>query len=298
MRWWVLLLLLPLALSACGRAAEDSAWAGLDYVALGDSYTAAPGTGVDLGEACYQSARNYPRLVASALQLDLTDASCGGARIGDLTGVQRRTAAPPQFRALSVDTDLVTLRIGANNSSLYARTAYQCPQLARQAPHGAPCADELGGAAFLDAVATEIRTELEEALARIERLAPSARIVVVGYPEWAPPATTRGCDELPLADGDHAFVRRANEVMVTELRDAALAAEVAYVDVWAATEGHHMCAPDPWIAGVTPRSTAAALHPYPREQAVTADLVEELLRSEEMSPAAAGAGDDGAATVG
>lgn len=118
---------------------------------------------------------------------------------------------------------------------------------------------------------------METALAGVEERAPNARIVVVGYPEWAPPATGPACAQLPLAEGDLAFVRRANEIVVDKLEQAAAEAEVDYVDVWSVTEGHHMCSTEPWIAGVQPDWTAAPLHPYPVEQRVTADLIADLL---------------------
>ena len=90
-----------------------------DYVALGDSYTSGPlipdQTGQPLG--CLRSDRNYPRLVAAALGLSLTDVSCSGADTNDMVNAQGVTPGPnpPQFNALSADTDIVTLGIGGND---------------------------------------------------------------------------------------------------------------------------------------------------------------------------------------
>lgn len=277
MRWAgvasVVSLALILAVVGCGRAGGSDSWVGQDYVALGDSYTAAPGTGADLGTVCYQSARNYPRLVAAALDLDLTDASCSGARTEHLLEVQEPSSAPPQLRHLSAETDLVTVRLGANDAGLYAATAHGCPQVAPQDPEGAPCAAALGGEAWLDDHAADLETDLTRGLERVRDRAPTAHVVVVGYPEWAPPSEAPGCARLPLAAGDRAFVRRANLVMVEAAERAAAAVGVAYLDVWQATEGHHMCATDPWIAGLVPAVSAAALHPHPEEQQVVAELL-------------------------
>ncbi|QYJ02945.1 SGNH/GDSL hydrolase family protein [Nocardioides panacisoli] len=274
MRWVAAAAVLLPLLAACGE--DDPRWGGLEYVALGDSSTVAPGTGADDGEACFQSERNYPRLVADRLDLDLTDMSCGGARTQHLTEEQPPFGNPPQLDALSADTALVTMRIGANDASLFAHSVINCGKVADRDPDGSPCAEEFGADYFDDAVA-DTREALDEALAEIARRAPEARVVVLGYPEWAPPEAPEDCDQLDLARGDYAYARRANELIVETVAAAAAAAEVDYVDEWAATEGHHMCAEEPWIAGASPNGRAAPFHPYRREQLVAADLLVALL---------------------
>ena len=92
---------------------------GTRYVALGDSYTSGPlipnQSGQPLG--CLRSDRDYPHLVASALGLSLTDVSCSGAETEDMTNAQGVTPGPnpPQFDALTADTDVVTVGIGGND---------------------------------------------------------------------------------------------------------------------------------------------------------------------------------------
>ena len=95
-----------------------------EYVALGDSYAAlgdsrrATGTPVQ----CGRNLSNYPHLLDAKPAIgDLTDVTCGGAQIPNLAGTQtvgtppNTAVAPPQFDALSEDTDLVTLSIGGND---------------------------------------------------------------------------------------------------------------------------------------------------------------------------------------
>ncbi|NHA01431.1 hypothetical protein G5V59_20705 [Nocardioides sp. W3-2-3] len=68
-----------LALAACTSDDEPDARgnkrpvaAGDRYVALGDSYTSAPGVGTPTGPAgCQQTDANYPHLLAAALDLKL-----------------------------------------------------------------------------------------------------------------------------------------------------------------------------------------------------------------------------------
>ena len=72
------------------------------YVALGDSYTAAPLVPpVSPGDACLKSTANYPNLVAAELEgTVLADVSCSGADSTSLIGVQELgdgTTRPPQL---------------------------------------------------------------------------------------------------------------------------------------------------------------------------------------------------------
>ena len=65
------------------------------YVALGDSYTAAPLVPVtDVANGCFRSDHNYPALAAKALGAELEDRSCGGARTADLPPASTPTSPP------------------------------------------------------------------------------------------------------------------------------------------------------------------------------------------------------------
>lgn len=291
-------LLLPalmLALTACSSAAEgeqpgeagaaetapadpdssDSAAPGAaeEYVALGDSYTAAFQTGPsDTTEGCFRSEANYPHLIAAETGARLTDVSCGGATTEALASPQSTLAggqAPPQLDAVSADTDLVTLRIGGNDFDLFTTLADECVQLAATAPQGDPCREANGQ--LLGRI-DDLQVRLERAIGRIQARAPGAQVLVVGYPEIVPAEGT--CDLLPLAEGDYAFARDLNRGFNDALRGAARATGTTYVDVFAATAGHHICADEPWVAGVrVTRGNAIPYHPYPEEQRAAADAV-------------------------
>src|SRR6478672_1383292 len=92
------------------------------YVALGDSYTAAPFVPLtQLSNGCLRSSDNYPALVAAGMPgTRLVDVSCSGADTASMTGIQRIEGAdqPPQFDALTRGTDLVTVGIGGNDFHL------------------------------------------------------------------------------------------------------------------------------------------------------------------------------------
>ena len=93
------------------------------YVALGDSFTAAPYVPeTDAANGCIRSSGNYPNLVIEARgDLQLIDVSCGGATSADMEAEQATSSGgtqPPQFDSLTEDASLVTLGIGGNDLSL------------------------------------------------------------------------------------------------------------------------------------------------------------------------------------
>jgi hypothetical protein len=262
----------PDASPSDSRAIEE----GDQYVALGDSYTAAPRTGPD-DNACKQSTTNYPHRVAAKLDLKLQDVSCGGARTTHATeaepvGSSRR---PPQLRAISRGTDLVTVSLGGTDFSVLPFVGYFCTALRSQDPNGAPCqeADTAPGRDTFDHKLSVVQRRLVAVLEQVAKRAPHARVLVVSYPEVFP-ANAGFCPQLPLAHGDYAFAHRLNTLLVRAQKRAAERAHVEYVDVFTPSKGHDMCAQDPWIAGLRPeRSDAAPLHPYPEEQRLVADLL-------------------------
>src|SRR4051812_1371817 len=67
------------------------------YVALGDSYVAAPLVPVtDVANGCFRSSSNYPAIVAKKLGAKLDDRSCGGATTQSFTTSQYPDV-PPQL---------------------------------------------------------------------------------------------------------------------------------------------------------------------------------------------------------
>src|SRR5689334_6315092 len=89
------------------------------YVALGDSYAAIASLLTVHGTpGCFRSADNYPSNVARELGVaTFTDVTCSSATTGHLTAPQATGLGtnPPQFDALTADTDLVSLTIGGND---------------------------------------------------------------------------------------------------------------------------------------------------------------------------------------
>jgi lysophospholipase L1-like esterase len=254
------------------------------YVALGDSFTAAPYVPTtDLAEGCLRSTGNYPALVAERLAIPtLVDVSCSGADTRDLVRPQntfRDATVPPQLDAVTADTDLVTLGIGGNDFDLFVTLLQTCIQLGAGEPTGRPCTD------YLDANGTDLRDQISRitrrvaaALDRIQRRAPEAEVLLVGYPRIVP--TDRTCPRLlPLADGDYLLAARVSKSLDRALTRAARQAGVELVDMYRASRGHDVCSDDPWVNGqVTDQAAALAFHPFAAGMDAVADRVVARLR--------------------
>lgn len=290
MRGLPLLVAASLALSACaadppGSRIEEpdriSLSAGDRYVALGDSYTSGPRIGRATGiEGCEQTARNYPHLVASRLDLDLADVSCGGATTSNLANGRHLGSGeevPPQLDAVRQDTDLVTVSLGGNDGRVFNDLVSTCVGLAATDRKGSPCADrdEEDPDAITEALAG-VTDNLAEGIEEIRRRAPQAVVVVVGYPQVFP-ASGSCRKRLPLARGDVRFAHDVMRRLIEAQQEAADRTGAEYVDVMAASKGRDICSDDPWIAGIVPDGRALAYHPYAAEQEAVADLLVDLL---------------------
>ena len=92
--------------SASSSATRSSDLPYPTYVALGDSYTAAPGVPQTEQETgCLRSNGNYASLVANQLKAEFVDVSCSGASTVSLIGAQNtgEHVYPPQFAAITPD---------------------------------------------------------------------------------------------------------------------------------------------------------------------------------------------------
>jgi lysophospholipase L1-like esterase len=275
---------LMLSLAACQDDEPDGGGT-FHYVALGDSYTAAPGVPfTDRSNPCLRSDQNYPHLLAEELPFaELTDVSCSGAGTLSVTEPQHEDV-DPQLDAVSDETDLVTISLGGNNSYVFANLQTTCRKVAPSDPDGSPCADGFAtgtgtGDVLLDQVA-KLPASLESVIADVEERAPDATIVLVTYPQILP--STGTCpDRLPFAEGDYAYfnsvIAAMNDAMVT----VAESTGVEWIDVEKASLGHDICSDEPWINSFMPDTDVSrgnALHPFPEEQAAIAELLLEKLR--------------------
>ena len=276
----VLALTAALLLAGCGHEGDGrhvtrDPDAPAQYVALGDSYTSAPGVPHITDPRCYRSTRNYPSLVADELDLTLTDVSCGGAATTAFIEEQQTPngTVPPQFEALTDQTELVTVGIGGNDYGLFGELLAACLGLEGD---GSPCRDRMnegGSDKVLDTIDV-IQGRLVDALEGVKKRAPNAEVVLVGYPQLAPERVR--CEALPLSPGDYGYFHEVFVALGAATEQAAEDADVRYADVLTASEGHDICAgEDAWINGNSedPARPASPMHPFAEEQEAVADLV-------------------------
>ncbi|MEU6041192.1 SGNH/GDSL hydrolase family protein [Actinomadura sp. NPDC047616] len=263
--------------AAAGHAARTAA--GERYVALGDSFTAGPLIPRQYGTpaGCLRSNRNYPALVAARLRLRLTDVSCTGARVRDLSASQRTPLGtnPPQLNALTRDTALVTVGIGGNDLG-FKSISVACGLASTTNPLGAPCAGRY--ADTYNERPDKIRPLVGDVLREIRARAPRARVMVVGYLRLLPDAP--GCWPLvPVARGDLAFLNDLQRDLNRVLAERARAHGADFVDAYQGGEGHDMCAPAGrrWVEGILPSSVAAPVHPNAAGMREVADRVVGVL---------------------
>ncbi|MFG1791201.1 SGNH/GDSL hydrolase family protein [Nocardia sp. NPDC049149] len=244
-------------------AASANAVAGDTYVALGDSYTAGPNvapTDRMAPPGCTRSAANYPHLVASTLGLRLEDRSCTGAKTENVTTTAQFPDQPPQLTALTSTTKVVTLGIGGNDNNTFRDVVAACIATDSLTPVGTPCRDTYGST-FVDQIHADAPV-IGAAITKIHQIAPTAQVFVVGYPAILP--RDGGCyPQVPITDGDAAYVNGIETELNTVLRDQSRLNNATFVDTYNSSLGHDACQPigTRWVEPVVPGQKAATLHP-------------------------------------
>ncbi|MGF1647682.1 MAG: SGNH/GDSL hydrolase family protein [Kineosporiaceae bacterium] len=209
----------------------------VDYVALGDSYSAGLGArSYDPASGdCSRSSNAYPAMWAAAnAPATFAFVACSGATTSDVRS--------EQLSALTDATDLVTLTVGGNDVG-FAPILATCV-----IGTDAACDGGLDTAAFL--IDTWLPGALAGLYADISAAAPGASVVVVGYPRLFDPAA-RSIGKLEPDEQ-----RRMNE-LAERLNDrteaAATQAGFRFVSVEDSFATHGVGAPEPWVIGLTLR---------------------------------------------
>ncbi|MFJ9659344.1 SGNH/GDSL hydrolase family protein [Streptomyces griseoflavus] len=252
-----------LALSLTGGSAHASA--PLDYVALGDSYSAGSGVlPVDpTNLLCLRSTANYPHVIAARTGARLKDVTCGAAQTKDFTASQYPGTAP-QVNALSADTDLVTLTIGGNDNGTFINAITACGTAGvLTGGKGSPCKN-MHGTSFTDQIETNTYPALKSALKAVRDKAPNARVAVLGYPWITPAEADPSCfAKLPVAAGDVPYLRDIQTHLNAVVERAAEESGATYVDFSRASDGHDACkaAGTRWIEPLLFGGSLVPVHP-------------------------------------
>ncbi|QLY29412.1 SGNH/GDSL hydrolase family protein [Nocardia huaxiensis] len=239
-----------------------------DYVALGDSFAAGPlvPTQNIAAATCLQSVDNgYPAQLAATLGVrNFRNASCSGAKAQDFdkSGPGWGRGATPQYDALTADTDLVTLTIGANDAGLFQDLLGCLNPVPGNTTRD--CVDRFttGGTDQLAAKVDASAAHIGGTLAEIARRAPHARIVITSYGKYLRPG---GCTDLttPIGPRDADYLQATIDRLGDRIAEQATAHGATFVDLRPASLGHDACAApaDRWIEPLLPAAAAAPFHP-------------------------------------
>ncbi|MCF3125685.1 SGNH/GDSL hydrolase family protein [Streptomyces arenae] len=248
-----------------GPAAADSA-APLNYVALGDSYSAGSGVlPLDPGAPllCARTSKNYPHLLAASLGAKLTDVTCGGAQTSHFTTSQYPGVAP-QFDALKSDTELVTLTIGGNDNNTFIGAILACGTAGvLSGGKGSPCKDQ-NGDSFKEQIESKTYPALKASLNEIKTRSPKAKVAILGYPWITPAQAVPGCfAKMPVAEGDIPYLRDLQTALNGAVQRAAGETGATYVDMGPASDAHDACksADQRWIEPVLFGTNFVPVHP-------------------------------------
>jgi hypothetical protein len=142
-----------------------------------------------------------------------------------------------------------------------------------------PCAKYRIPAQQLATDAATAGDQVTEIVRQVLQKAPSATIVLVGYPQIAPPKA--GCAGLPSMDAaelvgvNYLFTQINNQ-----MRSAAQQTGTSFADITDVSEGHDVCSSAPWVRG--PKETSGkklGLLPLAPAQKAAADAVIAALAS-------------------
>ena len=264
-----------------GVAAPASA-APLNYVALGDSYTAGAGIlplSSTISPLCLQTTLNYPHLIAHADGFDLQDVSCSGATSGDMTSSQYPGVAP-QFDALSGSTSVVTVGIGGNDNNLFVGALVDCgvTDIFDFLNIGSPC-KAIYGNTFANDVSGDAST-VGGVLQGVHARSPQAQVFVVGYPDLLP-QSGHCYPTMPLTTGDTAYLNGIEEDLNSMLQSEASAFGATFVNTFAPSIGHDACKSSSvrWINPIIASGGGISVHPNPTGESELATFVQSALSS-------------------
>lgn len=253
-----------------GRQPGDLLAAGDHYVAMGSSFAAGSGLrprSPGSPRRAQRSAANYAHLVASALGLDLTDASWSGVTAAQL--LLERSGRPAQVAMLTADTTLVTITCGGNDVRYLPVLALgSLPRPLRTVPAVRRRLDDL--VAGTDGRFEQLTDTWEELLSGVRARAPRATVVVVDYPTLLPPS---GEAAAPLANDLADWGRSTAHRLSAETAVAAERAGCLFVAASRASRDHHAWSADPWTHGFRFGRGTVPYHPNHAGMRAIADLV-------------------------
>ncbi|MGX7824405.1 SGNH/GDSL hydrolase family protein [Actinokineospora sp. 24-640] len=195
------------------------------YVALGDSYSSGLGAGTyGSSGSCKRSAYAYPQLWANALQPSaFSFAACSGAVTSNVLN--------SQISAVTADTALVTVSIGGNDAG-FADVMMDCN-------FGSDSTCVARNQEAQNFARTTLPGRLDAVYSAIRSRAPSARVIVVGYPRIY---QIGGTCSIGLSETKRSAINTSSNVLAQVIAGRAAAFGYTFLNGQSAFAGHEICA--------------------------------------------------------
>jgi lysophospholipase L1-like esterase len=217
--------------------------AGADqYVALGDSFSSGVGTGsYTLSTSCRRGVYAYPWLISQQRpSTSLTFVACSGATTNDLMA--------NQIGSVTGTTTIVTVTIGGNDIG-FSNLIVQCTL--------ADCSAALDSTRA--SIATVLGPRLDTVYGAIRAQAPTAHVVVLGYPRIFSSASCFGT--LGITATERAKANQLADAVDQLTSQRAATAGATYQSAIGAFTGHAVCSTAPWLNGLNLFNTVESYHP-------------------------------------
>jgi lysophospholipase L1-like esterase len=230
-------------LLTAGAANASSA---VNYVALGDSYSAGVGAGsyYSSSGSCDESANAYSVLWSNAnAPSSFTFDACSGATTADVVD--------SQVDSLSTSTNLVSITIGGNDVG-FSSVMETCVLDSTSS-----CVSAVDTA---ESEATnQLPGELDNALNAIASHAPNARVVVMDYPDLYDLSQSSSC--IGLSTTDRTDLNQAADLLDSVIKAAAVRHSDVFGDVRSYFAGHEICDSNSWLHSVNILDIDESYHP-------------------------------------
>jgi lysophospholipase L1-like esterase len=233
------------AVAAGTGTSAKAATSTVNYVALGDSYASGVGAGnyYSNSGSCDRSPNAYPALWAAANSpASFTFAACSGAKTTDVIN--------SQLSALSTSTTLVSVTIGGNDAG-FSSVMETCVLDGQSS-----CLSAVSTAETF--VKDQLPGLLNTMLADIHSHAPSAKIILVGYPDFYD-LNASVC--IGLTSADHSAIDQGADDLDSVLATAASQNGDAFADVRSQFAGHELCDGSGWLNSVNILDISSSYHP-------------------------------------
>lgn len=228
--------------TAAAQAAQPAAAGG--YVALGDSYSSGVGAGSYISSSgdCDRSTKAYPYLWNAAhAPSSFAFTACSGARTDDVLA--------NQLGPLDSGTSLVSITIGGNDAG-FSDVMTTCVLQS-----DSTCLSRIATAkAYVDST---LPGKLDNLYSVIRGKAPSAHVVVIGYPRFY----LLGQTCLGLSETKRSAINGAADYIDAAIAKVAANHGFTFGDVRTTFGGHEICSGSSWLHSVNWLDIGESYHP-------------------------------------